>query len=57
MSVHHHVIQFVVREFFCQKCFILLENDKTGFLVFSPCYQTHQDKIASQIQVNVWPNG
>ena len=55
MSVYHHIKgQLVVKEFFPTRSDF---PEKFGFFCFHLVNKTHRDKIASSLQVSVWPSG
>ena len=57
MSVYHHIRQLVVQEFFPTRSDFPGQRQKLVFFCFHRVIKTHQNKIATDIQVSVWPNG
>ena len=57
MGVYHHIKQLVVQEFFPKKFDFAGKLQKMDLFSFHRVTKTHQDKIAHQIQVIVWPSG
>ena len=56
MSVYHYIRQLAAR-IFSKKVSFCWKTIKNGFRLLHRVTKTHKDKIASQIQVSVWPSG